>query len=725
MKPERNQEMTDAQSERRISIQLDPSPQFHYVSGLTVYAERFSDGKLVGSYWSANGCVDGAEEFPGFGIDVPCHAFSMNLDGQSLDWGWRFVSADRGERAGSATSSIGLAHETRPVSVRVCTEVDGTGFLSRWLEITSTGTGPSALSSVDVFSGVLLSGAALRGGDFQTTPFRIGRFTGNNWGQEGRFAWEPLANGLVTGLQAAGPYGTSGFHCPYFMLASEKSAGLFSFYLGWSGLWKAEVLCDTTLRRMLHVRLGPDAPAPMRILAPGETLVTPRVHIGYRHGDLDGCVQAAHDHIRRSVIPASAHARSPLVTHNSAGSQGLDRLDEPSTLRDIELAHELGAEVYMIDAGWFGKGPADRRAKAPYPRWMGDWVPGEWYPNGFDPIVASLRSKGMRFGLWIEPEGIGLHSEVYRRHPDWIVKREGRPLPHLAERLNIDYTSPEVREWIESELVRIIADYQVDVIRFDGAPMSAYIGERIENGYVENILWRHYEFLYGLMERLASRFPGLIIENCCGGGGRLDLGILSRSHRTQITDEGRPPRSVQILNGITLMLPPEYCMVFPFLPDIRLETADLDFSFRLLLFAGFYNLGWTSRPDDRHPGYRDRAKRYISLYKSRVAPMLPGCRVFHHTPVVRIDGEDRTPYCIWEYVSADARAALVGIFKLTDAPEPCRFVPRGLNVRATYRVRFDNEAAETEMSGVALRQQGITVSLPAALTSELLLFERI
>jgi alpha-galactosidase len=707
-----------------VSLTGSPNPQMHYVSGATVYAERFTGTKLVGRYWSATGCIDDTEQFPPFGIDVPCHAFTMELDGQSLDWGWRLVSAEREPLDRGAGASVRLAHTVRPVAVRVRTEVDGTGFMSRWLEITNTANRPAALASLDVFSGVLVSGAALGEPDFEKTPFRLGRFAGNAWAQEGRFVWEPLANGVSTGLRAAGPYGTSGYQDPYFLLASARTSEIFAFYLGWSGLWKAEILCDTTLRHTLHVRLGPAAPAPMRLLDPGETIVTPKVHVGCFRADLDGCVQASHEHIRRSVIPRSTRMPMPLVTHNSAGSMGLDRLDEEKTLADVELAASLGAQVYMIDAGWFGKGPADQRAKAPYPRFMGDWVPGEWYPNGLAPIVQSVKRRGMLFGLWIEPEGIGLESEIYRRHPEWIVKREGAPLPHLAERLNLDYTNPEVRQWVEAELLRVIGEYGVDVIRFDGAPMSAYIGERMSGGYTENILWRHYEFLYGLMERLAERFPELLIENCCGGGGRLDLGILSRSHRTQITDEARPPRIVQILNGITLMLPPEHTMVFPFLPGWREQAADLDSAFRLAMFSGFYNLGWTSRIDGQHPGYLAGLKRSLALYKSFLAPLMPGCRVFHHTPLVRVDGPEKSSWCVLEYAAADGSRAAVGLFKLSEAPEPFLLRPRGLDASAVYSVRRDNDGGEAEIPASDLSRQGLEVRLERALSSELVLFER-
>lgn len=715
-----------ARENSRIGITISRSPTLdvRYVSGLMAYCEQFSGSKLVGKRWSADGCIGEDKASADFKIDVPSQAFSLNVDGQSLDWGWEIVSAAEREHVGRRVATVELRHTARPVGVKVHTEVDGTSFLSRWLEITNSGSAPAALSSMDVFSGVLASGADLGEADFQKTPFILGRFIGNNDTQEGRFVWEPLVNGVVTGLQASGPWGTCGNQCPYFLLSNRRHSEFFAFYLGWSGLWRAEILCDTTLHHILHVRMGPTAPAPMRVLRAGETIFTPRVHVGHLASDLDGCVQAAHEHLRSSVFRRSPRMAKPLLTHNSAWSQGLKDLNEEAMLRDIDHAHELGTEVYMVDAGWYGKAPDDRRKSGPYPRLMGDWVPGEWFPHGFDPIVRRIRDKGMLFGLWFEPEGVGVESRILKAHPDWIVKREGRPLPPVNERLTLDYTHPEVRKWVESELSRIIRDYHVDVIRFDGAPMSAYVGERRESGYVENIIWRHYEFLYAMMDGLAERFPDLLIENCSGGGGRLDLGILSRSHRTQITDEVEPPRIVQVLNGISLMLPPEHCVMYTLLPTRNFEGYDLDFLFRTILMTGFYHGG----VPNRSPGHRTAEKRYTSLFKSFVAPLLPGCRVYHHTPVVRLKGElgeEPTPYCVLEYTSADSGSSIVGIFKLSDATEPYPLRLRGLDARRKYRLTFDNDASTRAMDGHVLQQQGITVDLPRALTSELILLEAV
>lgn len=703
----------------RVHISRSPDMLVHYISSRTVYAEQLEGSRWVGRYWSASGIIETPDALTKVHRDAPTQAFALNIDGQSLDWGWTVGGVQASPLGAGQQAAVELIHATRPVKVVVRTHTDGSSFLTRWLDITNTGTTPAALANVDVFSGALRNGFALRGGTFEDTPFQVGHFTGNHANNEGRLVWAPLRNAVAMKLFAAGPYATGGYQSPYFIVASHASSEHFVFYLGWSGPWRAEIFCDATLREILHVRLGPDAPAPQRVLAPGETISTPKVHIGCIHGDLDHIVQASHTHIRRSVFLTSPRMPRPLVTHNSYGSCGLDALTEESILRDVELAHELGCEVYMMDAGWYGKGPDSRRSQHYYTRFMGDWVPGEWFPRGLKPMIDAIKNRGMLFGLWLEPEALGLESETYRQHPDWIAKREGRPQGHALERLTLDLTQTQVAQWLESELHRMIREYDVDVIRFDGAPMWHHLGERHHEGFNENTIWRHYETLYGIMERMRDRFPNLLIENCCGGGGRLDLGMLSRSHRTQITDYAGTPGNIKVLNGLSLMLPPEYCLVWPFYPNVRAALANLDFIFRAVLFGDPCFLGLTRRIADQHPGYVAAAKRYIHLYKTFVAPLLPGCRVYHHTPLVRVEPPDLTPHCVWEYVAADGRSAMIGIFKLSDAPVPIRVHPRGLDAGRRYRVTFDNAPATAEVDGFTLMNHGLNIPLSQALTSEL------
>lgn len=121
---------------------MNSVPELHYVSGRAVYCEQFAGSKLIGKYWSANGLIENGREFPGLGLDVPCQAFALNLDGQSLDWGWEFVTASASERDGKWQSAIELTHSVRPVKLKIHTEVDGTAFLARWLEVTNTAARP-------------------------------------------------------------------------------------------------------------------------------------------------------------------------------------------------------------------------------------------------------------------------------------------------------------------------------------------------------------------------------------------------------------------------------------------------------------------------------------------------------------------------------------------------------------------------------------------------------
>ena len=128
----------------RISIMQSPVPRMQYVSGLTVYTEQFDGGKLIGKKWAAEGRLDndvsGLDQkvTKSFGVDVPCQAFSLNMDGQKLDWGWTLDSAESEEQQNRSSATLVLSHTVRPVKVKVCTEVDGTSFFSRWLEITNT-----------------------------------------------------------------------------------------------------------------------------------------------------------------------------------------------------------------------------------------------------------------------------------------------------------------------------------------------------------------------------------------------------------------------------------------------------------------------------------------------------------------------------------------------------------------------------------------------------------
>jgi len=689
-------------------------------SGGLVYAEEYRDGRLLPCQWGTP-----LAAIPDRHFNLQCHVFGLQVDGQDLQWGWRLVSARTAGTAAAPEAVVELLHERVPVRVHVHTKVDGTPFFQRWLEIRNEGTVPVGISAADVWSGFPAEGeAGFPERDSWTTPYSLGRFAGDNWAMEGRFVWEPLSNGVACRLGMRGPYGTSGYQCPFFLLRRDRAPEQYTvFSLAWSGPWCAEVTSDSALYRVLQVRAGLEGPAPLRVLASGETAATPALHVGSVTGDFDACIQAIHAHVRRSVAPASpTHHRHPMTECNSWTKANL-RVTEATMVEDVADAQELGCEVYMQDAGWYGgaHATAEDRNKSPYPRYMGDWVPGPWLPNGFGPARAAMRKRGLLFGLWIEPEGVGLRSTVAARHPEWFARQDGRPVPDVMERLNLDLAHPEAAAWLESELERIIRDYGVDVLRLDGGPMSARIGERPAAGRVENSAWRHVEALYGVLERTRRRFPDLLIENCCGGGGRNDWGMMSRTHWAQLSDEHRPAESLMIANGMTMFLPPELCEnIFGVVLQGQPFKAPVASLYRLLLMGRPIPL-----PPDVDPDRVRNTRRYFALFKDFLVPMLSTCKVFHHTPVIRLEGENRSTFCIVEYAAADEHRSSVWVFQFPEGRRSVTVCPRGVDGRSRYRVTSDSDGTSYERDGADLRSRGVEVALDGVLSSDWLRIERI
>src|SRR5581483_3293929 len=136
---------------------------------------------------------------------------------------------------------------------------------------------------------------------------------------------------------------------------------------------------------------------------------------------------------------------------------------------------------------------------------------------------------------------------------------------------------PEVAAWMESEIARLIQKYDLDMFRIDYNSTAEEGGNRMKDGFLENTQWRHVETLYAIFDRLRQRFPRVIFQNCAGGGGRLDYGMMHRFQNTELSDWLRAPRGLKILNGMTWVLPPEILLrTFGTESEGLEEDGDLD-----------------------------------------------------------------------------------------------------------------------------------------------------
>ena len=714
-------QVADDWAEARCTGETEPTVT--YRTSLAVYEESLIKGCFVGRGWNGAGFVN----FYDGRLDPLQHptpqAFWLEADGQLLasDWEWGGFEEVQEERPHPAAPApyrvhavVTLHHAVRPVTVKVHTGLDGTSVMARWLEVMNTGTEPAAMAAACPWSGVLqkVNGWRQHLPDASTPLYSLGYMDNPHWGNEGDFQWHDLPGAAY---RVDGRYRRDRHRHPMFVLRNNATGEHFVGQLAWSGGYSFEFDLDadagtTDQAARLFFRGGPDAPAPLRVIEPGETVTTPALHLGLVFGDLDAALQAMHDHLRRSVFWAQPRGQGGWV-ESGIGPEVEITVDWVNAA--IDAAADFGAEVFFVDASWYAP---------PGGHWwstVGDWqVDEERFPNGLEPFRKRVHEHGMLWGLWLDAERLGAESQVARQHPDWIsVAYDGE------KRLGdlIDLTNPEAAQWLEDEIARVLESNELEFFRLDHNTAIGAGARVVRHVYVESSYWRYYEAQYALYGRLRQRFPDVIFENCAGGGGRTDLGQVCRFSHTWVTDWQIAPRSFTITNGMTMALPPEYVD--------RLvggqaghTTAQLDFQLRLLLFVrptfGFLkplDMPW-------NPLLLERVKHTIQLYKEFVRPFMNTGRIYHHTPC--LTGPAPQGWGVLELASGEGDRAVCGLFQLAAPSQPEYLLrPRGLDSGRRYRVTFDSSGQCCELDGATLTRQGIWVRLEGALTSELLLIE--
>jgi alpha-galactosidase len=697
-----------------------------FASGPVVLDEAFQHGRLVTRYWSTAGQVvpEMYAEKVAWAHDEPADGFRVAVDGRDLAGGWAWTSAAeeldasglRGNGRSVKSTAIRLTHAAAGAEVTVHTRLDGSPFVARWLEITNRSSKPFSLTSACPFGGMLWSqridehmapGAA--------SPFELAWTHLFAWGEEGDVWFETLPDGVKT--VDGGRIGRSGWGRPAFWARDAITGQTVVCELAWSGNYEFSLDCrvrKAAKQAKLFFRMGLSAQEKaLRVLAAGETVRTPAVHLGFFHAETDAIVHATHEHVRHTVMPAQVKGRHVEIEANHRGYL-CDRENEPDLKRDAEVAAAIGAEIYVIDAGWYGNDPN---------QWWnntGDWTAGSWLPNGLEPVVAHAKKLGMKFGLWVEIEAAGANSTLQKTHPEWLLP--GRKI--TGHNRALDFSNPEVVRWAEGEIERIIRQYGLDMYRIDHNHVISPAGSRPRDGYDEDLTWRYYDGFAGMFQRLRAKFPTVVFQNCAGGGGRLDWGTLSLFHNTELSDWMRQPRGLRILNGVTLSLPPEILLrtFGTEVPEHELD-GDIDAQLRMVCLCRPIFRGIAPSVEELTPYLAERIRHHLDLYRTFIRPvMIDGC-VFHHTPFQPVYG--RSAWCVLEYAAKDGGRSVAGVFRTSPdgGAEEIVVRPRGLRSERTYTVRLDSAGQSWKSTGADLARDGVRVRLPSVMSSELVLFD--
>ena len=686
---------------------------FRYSDGTNVLCESLYNGRLIPYLRTVIGRPRFQGESDPMGMKwverlfarAPMEAFELSIDGQDLKSHWVLVDAKAKESAAETHAVVSLRHAVREVGVRVHTVIrEGTGFIERWLEVENLSVQPMALSRVAPLAGLLFH-ITDRSQHGAVPQFELTEFPDVLQGYEGWVRRRPLGAGGSGVYSSRATNGRSGWGVPWFMVTEGSGGETFVGMLEWSANWQMDFYVHDMAGEdsvALCFSMYPDALAPLRVIAAGETVVSPVAHLG--HLRTHEAVEKTHDYIRRISLPLDE--KKALVGGGRIVDGDLDWLK-----REGGLAAEMGMEYFLIDAGWYGN-------------WQAGWYDstGDWAPTrlgaSLDAAREIIHGLGMRFGLWMEPESMGEHSELRKAHPDWCMMRDGEK---AAQGRMLDLAREEVREHVERETLKVLREQKPDFFKIDYNTCDVYQGgENLVEGFLENGQYRYVQALYGLFDRMVAEHPDLLIENCAGGGGRLDLGLLRRSHVSAMTDFSMLPRSILAINNLTHMIPPERLRFYYGHMPAYHHYGSLKTQLNVLMFTNPIFVGFGHDRDWMREEERETFKRYIGLYKDFVRPVLLECRMFHPDGMLAMN--EKHERCRMECATKDGAKGFAGVFRLVAGEEDCRLRLRGVKPGVRYHVELLSSGAVFEVDGRSLINDGIAIFLSGALDSEVVLY---
>ena len=540
-------------------------------------------------------------------------------------------------------------------------------------------------------------------------------YLSGRWAAEAQINHEPIHEGQKV-LESRKGHTSHNFN-PWFAIdagdAGEESGRVWFGALAWSGNWRITV--EQTPYRQVRVTGGFNSFDFAYPLQPGESLETPAFFAGYSQAGFGGASRTMHRFEREQILPGGAQSRLRPVLYNSWEATTFN-VDEAGQRQLADKAARIGAELFVMDDGWFGARNDDHAG-------LGDWVVNPHkFPNGLKPLIDHVHSLGMDFGLWVEPEMVNADSDLYRAHPDWVLHFDGRPRSELRNQMVLNLARDDVKEYIFGALDKLATENNIRYFKWDmnravsepGWPEAGPANERkLWVGYVRN--------LYEIMDRLRARHPRLEIESCSGGGGRIDEGILQRVDEVWTSDNTEAFDRLRIQEAFSMAHAPKIMSAWVTdVPNMNGRSVPLVYRF-LAAMQGALGIGanlnhWTDQDFAL-------ASRMVSLYK-RIRPAVQTGDLY------RLFSPRTNDLTANEYVAPDGKLAVVFAFRHSQqyntAAPAIRL--RGLDEKATYRVEASEGKLvepQTQFSGAYLMSAGLNLDLRGDYAAAAIVLERL
>lgn len=344
---------------------------------------------------------------------------------------------------------------------------------------------------------------------------------------------------------------TSSHHAPFAALlrpgTGEEQGEVYAFSLTYSGSHYESAEVDEAGRVRFSCGIQPESFAWK--LAAGESFETPEAVLNYSAAGLGQMTRQYHDFYRNYMIaPRWVHARRPVVLNSWEGMHF--SFDRDRLFDTIDKLPATGIELFVLDDGWFGARNNDRAG-------LGDWVCNETkLPGGLIAIADRCHQNGIRFGLWIEPEMVNPDSDLYRAHPDWAIAVPGRAAIPSRNQYVLDFSNPEVVDYIKKAMFDAISISGADYIKWDmNRPLTENFSAFLPADRMGELQHRYVLGMYALAKYLTETFPEILFEGCSGGGGRFDGAMLAYFPQIWSSDNTDADDRTQIQYGTTLQFP--------------------------------------------------------------------------------------------------------------------------------------------------------------------------
>jgi alpha-galactosidase len=392
------------------------------------------------------------------------------------------------------------------------------------------------------------------------------------------------------------------------------------------------------------------------------------------------------------------------VLYNSWEATGF-KVDEAGQEALAEKAASIGVERFVMDDGWFGQRSNDRAG-------LGDWyVNPVKFPHGLKPLIDKVHSLGMDFGLWVEPEMVNPDSDLYRKHPDWVLNFTGRPRSEGRNQLTLNLARQDVRDYVFQFLDKLLNENDIAFLKWDynrnwsepGWPAVAPEDQKkVYINYTRN--------LYSILEELRTKHPRVEIESCSGGGSRVDLGIMRYTDEVWPSDNTDAFDRLLIQDGFSYAYAPGAMMAWVTDSPTWVNQRSLSLEYRFLSSMQG-SLGIGANLNNWKPEDFLTAKKMVAQYK-QVREIVQRGSLYR-----LISPQRGSEQSVTESVSEDQHRAVVFAFLHSSRelyPFP-RIYLRGLTPEAMYRIiALDGKlsrGAPAIASGTFWMQHGVDLEL--------------